>query len=125
MLHYKVEKKKIYILEDNADIQEILMMVFEDDGYEVKLFSSVAEFEKGGLSIIPDVFLLDVSLPDGNGLEVCCELKAGIKTAAIPVVIMTANSEMQKMKDHCNADCFISKPFDIYHLTSVISQLIL
>lgn len=118
-----MQKKTIYILEDSEDIQDILTIVFEDQGYEVKVFSSVGQFKKDALKILPDVFLLDVSLPDGNGLKVCSELQSAINTSTIPIVIMTANAQMEKMKEQCNADFFISKPFDINHLGNIVSQL--
>lgn len=115
--------KRIYILEDSEDIQDILTMVFEEEGYEVKSFSTVGEFNTGRSLTKPDIYLLDVMLPDGNGLDVCAELKENELTSGIPVVIMTANSQIEKMKTDCLAEKFISKPFDIFEVADIVSQL--
>ncbi|MNY28824.1 KDP operon transcriptional regulatory protein KdpE [compost metagenome] len=61
----------------------------------------------------PDMIVLDIKLPDGNGLEICRELKSSIKTHAIPVMMMSADNYLSKVKSRCVADEFINKPFDI------------
>ena len=62
---------------------------------------------------LPDAFILDVMLPDGNGIDVCRKLKEDQRTLHIPVVMMSANYTSGQMAEFCNADEFISKPFDI------------
>jgi len=116
--------KKICVLEDNDDIRELIEMVFEAEAFDVVSFSTVTEFTAKVPSVQPDVFLLDVMLPDGNGLEVCRKLREDEATTHIPIVIMTANSRMDKMMENCDADDFIAKPFDIDDLAKRIHKQI-
>lgn len=104
--------KLIYILEDNTDISEILELILMDT-FEVHSFPNIASFMVGQSEQLPDLFILDVMLPDGNGIDVCCRIRAEMATRHIPVVMMSANYSKSQMADLCQANDFISKPFDI------------
>ena len=106
-------RKRICVLEDNDDIREIISIILEDAHYEVFSFSTVESFTKRSYTILPDVFLLDVMLPDGNGLDVCNSLKSTTSTKNIPVVMMSANYSARDIRCNCKAEDFIPKPFDI------------
>lgn len=112
--------KNICVLEDSEEILELVHMVLEQD-YKVHGFPTVSEFMAGHPEVHPDLFLLDVMLPDGNGIKVCNTLKNNTASKHIPVIIMTANAKMEDMKHLCPADDFISKPFDIDDLISRIA----
>jgi DNA-binding response OmpR family regulator len=116
--------KKICVLEDTEAILELVHIILEEEGYEVYGFDTVTGFNENIAVLSPDLFLLDVMLPDGSGLDVCKELKEAENTGHIPVIMMTANSRISSMKDSCPADEFIAKPFDIDHLVATIKQLI-
>lgn len=113
--------KLIYILEDNEDIREILELLLIADNYQVIGFPNVASFLEGLSARLPDIFILDVMLPDGNGIDVCCKLKRDERTSHIPVVMMSANYTSEQMASHCSAEDFISKPFDIADFSSRIA----
>lgn len=106
--------KRICVLEDNEDIREIIGFILEDEQYEIKYFKNIKEFKRGVNDFHADLFLLDVMLPDGNGLELCSELKANKETAHMPIVMMSANFSDSEMQSKCNANDYIHKPFDIY-----------
>ncbi|MDQ1096767.1 MULTISPECIES: response regulator transcription factor [Chryseobacterium] len=112
--------KNICVLEDSEDILELIHMVLEQD-YQVYGFPTVSEFMAGHSEANPDLFLLDVMLPDGNGIEVCNILKKNDASKHIPVIIMTANAGIESMKQLCSADDFVSKPFDIDDLINRIA----
>ncbi len=116
-------KKTICILEDSPEILEIISIILEEENYQVCGFGTVAEFLAGFEIVHPALCLLDVMLPDGNGLDVCNYIKDNDKSWHIPVVIMTANSRMDEMKNRCDADDFISKPFDIDNLSRRVNLL--
>ena len=113
--------KHIYLLEDNDDIREIVEMLLEGEVLKVSSFADIASLNKALEHQVPDAFLLDVMLPDGNGLDVCCRLKSSESTANIPIVMMSANYSASKMTELCGADDFISKPFDITDFTSRVT----
>jgi DNA-binding response OmpR family regulator len=114
----------IFVLEDNEEILSIITMVLEEEELVVKGAGTVSEFYSLLPNLSPALCLLDVMLPDGNGLEVCQQLKQGQTTAHLPVIIMTANTEIEKMKETSNADDYIPKPFDIDDLAKRINNLI-
>ena len=70
---------------------------------------------------LPDVFLLDVMLPDGNGIELCHLIKNEARSKKLPVIIMSAHSDITESQA-CHAEEFISKPFDLSNLLSKIRQ---
>lgn len=115
--------KRICILEDTAEILEIITIVLEEEKYEVFGFGTVAAFNENINNLSPDLYLLDVMLPDGNGLDVCRELKLDKHNQAIPVVMMSANLQITSSKQDCGAEEFIAKPFDIYQLVATIDRL--
>ena len=104
--------KKVYVLEDNDDIREIIEFLLIDGGYNFKGFPNAKSFYDG-LTDLPDMFILDIMLPDGNGLDICIDLKEREETKDIPVLMMSANTDMMTTKTRCDAEDFISKPFDI------------
>lgn len=104
--------KNICVLEDSEEILELIHMILEQN-YNVYGFTTVSGFMSGYTEMAPDLCLLDVMLPDGNGLEVCNRLKNNGLSRHVPIIMMTANAGIQKMKENCLADDFISKPFDM------------
>lgn len=73
---------------------------------------------------MPDLFLLDVMLPDGNGIDVCEMLKTAHQTRSIPVLIMSAHSSEHLVKQSCRSDGFVAKPFDINELINKVTRAI-
>ncbi|NTD97055.1 response regulator [Agrobacterium tumefaciens] len=118
-------EKRIYVLEDNDDIREIVSMLLEEEQYEVFAYPNIASFRSGIAKGKPaDLFLLDVMLPDGNGIDYCCELKSSPGTAGRPVVMMSANFSKDGMYKRCFAQDYIHKPFEIDDFVKRISAQI-
>ncbi|MCX2574899.1 response regulator transcription factor [Pedobacter sandarakinus] len=117
--------KRIFVLEDNDDIREIVSILLEEENYEVCAYSSIAEIRSGvALDSPADLFLLDVMVPDGNGMDYCTELKASPITAAMPVIMMSANFSKDDMYKRCKAQDYIHKPFEITDFVNRISAQI-
>ena len=114
-------RNKIYILEDNPDILEIMTETLTLEGYQVNSYTTVANFKNAISVALPDLFLIDVILPDGHGINICEDLKLNRSTRQIPVILLTAHSEIDKMKIRSRADDFIAKPFQIANLIERIS----
>ena len=108
--------RQICILEDDDDIREVITMVLESENYEVFSFSDVSSFMARKFTHEPDLYLLDIRLPDGNGLEVCELLRSDEKSGRTPIIMMSAHERIDKIKQECTANDFIAKPFDIYQL---------
>jgi len=117
--------RHVLIVEDEPDIAFMLRLVFEE-GYLVTLAGDLAQ-ARAALSraVLPDLILLDVMLPDGNGLEFCREVKDS--QPLIPVIIMTAYARGGPVQEAharaCGAEGFVPKPFDVDELLATAARL--
>lgn len=116
--------KTIFIVEDETGIRDALQLLLSFENYDVRSFSTVQAFENRDKTAIPDVFILDVMLPDGSGTDLCNQLKEAPETAKIPVMIISAHAKAENVINSCNADEFIAKPFDIDDVLLKIEKLI-
>lgn len=107
--------RKIFLLEDDQGIREVLEILLLSENYSVLSFSSIAEFMERDILVVPDLYLFDVMLPDGSGIDLRRELKKD-HDDGVPVLIMSAHAELRNLEGICDADDFIRKPFDIEHL---------
>jgi two-component system phosphate regulon response regulator PhoB len=116
-------KKIIYVVEDNDDIRELIEYLFESEDFIVTSFANATDFKRHIIVDQPAVIVLDVMLPDGNGVDICNQLKTNEATAAIPVLLMSANTNVAYVGAESKADDFISKPFDIDELVKRVNKL--
>ncbi|MCX2477842.1 response regulator [Pedobacter sp. MC2016-15] len=115
--------KRIHIVEDDEDIRYIVCYILTEMGYEVTLADSISDFRRQQAEDFkPDLLLLDVMLPDGNGLDLCHELKKSPATQEVPVIIMSAHATEDQSIKRSGAEEFISKPFNLDDLTDLISK---
>ena len=113
--------KEIFIVEDNDHIRELLEFILIDQDYVVKSFPNARSFQNQITSKHPDLILMDIMLPDGNGLEMCNKLGFSEDTSNIPVILMSAHANINK--DNCAVD-FIPKPFAVEdHINRIGVQL--
>lgn len=113
----------LWILEDDSDIGFVLEMFFQGEGFETSLFATAKSFRLALETALPDVFLMDVRLPDGNGVDLCAELKSDVKSKHIPVLMMSAHARIEQINS-CGFNGFISKPFELNQILELVkSQL--
>ena len=106
-------KKCIYALEDNPAIRDVIEFLLIEELYDVKACPNTKDFWQQMNNHKPDMIILDIMLPDGNGIDICTELKQNAKTFDIPVMMMSANNHLNYVKSKCTAEDFINKPFDL------------
>ncbi|RYE53765.1 MAG: response regulator [Sphingobacteriales bacterium] len=116
--------KRIHILEDDPDISYIIEYLLKDEGFELQVSSTFAELKQKIKDGLPDLFILDVMLPDGNGVEICEDLKTDMFTKHIPVIMMSASSVNKEMSEQVFADDYIAKPFDVDFVVSRINKIL-
>ena len=116
----------IYIVEDDMNIREIEQFALKNFGYETKGFACAAEFEKQLKEELPDLIILDIMLPDKDGLEVLRKLRMEKSTFKIPVIMVTAKStELDKVKGlDLGADDYMTKPFGVMELISRVKAML-
>ncbi len=117
-------KKRIHVVEDDQDIAYIIEFLLKDEGYEIQVSSTFAELKEKLSDSIPNLFILDVMLPDGNGLDICKDLKTDPFTKHIPVIVMSANVKNKEISETFCPDDYISKPFDIDYIEGRIKRLL-
>jgi two-component system phosphate regulon response regulator PhoB len=116
--------KIIQVVEDDEDIRFILEYVLADSGFALETFDSVKAFSNRSRKNDVDLILLDVQLPDGNGIDLCYNLKTSELTRHIPVVVMSANASSSRALIDGKADDFIAKPFDLDELVTTIYNIL-
>lgn len=116
----------IYIVEDDVNIREIERYALKNSGYEVEEFGSGAQLFARMKKALPSLLLLDIMLPDENGLEILSAIRADKETAGIPIIMVTAKtSELDKVKGlDLGADDYITKPFGVMELISRVKALL-
>lgn len=116
----------IYIVEDDKNIAEIESFALKNVGYDVETFPRARDFYRALERRVPDLFLLDIMLPDEDGLEILRTLKSDPKTSYPPVILVTAKtSEMDKVKGlDQGADDYMTKPFGVMELISRVKALL-
>ncbi|MCS7280300.1 MAG: response regulator transcription factor [Desulfobacterota bacterium] len=108
----------VFVLDDEADICELIRINFTKERYRVKTFTSAESFFYQIVKEIPDLIILDLMLPDMDGFEVCKKLKKSEKYSRIPVIMLTAKvDETDKIVGfEVGADDYVTKPFSIREL---------
>lgn len=116
----------IYIVEDDVNIREIQRYALKNSGYEVEEFECGADFFKALKTKMPSLVLLDIMLPNEDGLEIIAKLRGDKTTAKLPVIMVTAKtSEMDKVKGlDSGADDYLTKPFGVMELISRVKALL-
>ncbi len=116
----------IYIVEDDENIREIEMFALKNAGYEVESFDCASSFHAGLRRKLPALVLLDIMLPDEDGLSVLKKLRSGAGTRRLPVIMATARTtELDRVKGlDMGADDYITKPFGVMELISRVKALL-
>ncbi|MFA5139267.1 MAG: response regulator transcription factor [Elusimicrobiota bacterium] len=115
------------MIEDDPLVQRALRDVMRPEGFEVFLAGDAATGLSMAASDKPDLIVLDVNLPDRNGIEVCGELKSSPTTRHIPVVVMTGEAREVSMKVRgleAGAEDYLLKPVSPAVLVSRIRALL-
>ena len=116
----------IYIVEDDKNISEIESYALKNSGYQVESFENARTFWSRCQDRRPELVLLDVMLPDSDGIEVLKKIRRNPDIRRVPVIMVTAkSSEIDKVKGLDNgADDYITKPFGIMELISRVKALL-
>lgn len=109
-----MQQKKILLVEDNKEIAEILTKTLEESGYKVDVRSTFAQaITAFSLGSVFDLVILDLILPDGDGIEILKYLRQSLKYREVPVIIVSAKGqELDRILGlELGADDYVVKPF--------------
>jgi DNA-binding response OmpR family regulator len=113
----------LLVVEDNADVRSALRIIFEDRGYRVTGAESVAQAIRAGAADRPDAILLDLTLPDGDGLEILERLTMGGQ--APPLVLALTGRDEPEVRRRClDAGCYdvLVKPVPPREIVRIVAE---
>ena len=116
----------IYLLEDDDSIRKLVLYGLDSQGFQAKGFALPSEFWRAMDAEMPELVLLDIILPEEDGLSILRKLRARPATKRLPIIMLTAkNSEYDRVigLDH-GADDFVSKPFSMLELIARIRAVL-
>lgn len=116
----------IYIVEDDVNIREIEAFSLKNSGYTVEEFGSAKEFWSHIYEKVPDLIVLDVMLPDEDGLSIVKKLRQWAESRYVPIIMVTAKTtELDRVKGlDRGADDYLTKPFGVMELISRVKALL-
>ena len=114
--------KTVLICEDDEGIIDVTTIVLQEKGYKVIPLLDCQKVYEYVDALKPDIILLDLWMPDINGEEVTRTLKSNDHTKHIPIIIISANKDTEKIAKNAGADTFLCKPFDIEELEQTVER---
>lgn len=106
-----MNRKKIYVADDDANILELMQLILESRGYDVITSADGRSLSK--LAEPPDMVFLDIGMSGTDGGEICYHFKQQHSDDGRPVVLVSANTNLREIGEKCGADAVLAKPFDI------------
>lgn len=116
----------IYCLEDDEGIRDLITYAVKSAGFEAEGFETAKEFSARLEKAVPSMVLLDIMLPDKDGIDVLKDIRSNERTEKLPVIMITAKgTESDKVKGlDCGADDYVTKPFGVVELISRIKAVL-
>jgi DNA-binding response OmpR family regulator len=117
---------RVLVVEDNADISDLIRRYLERAGHEVEAIASGGDALPRARAALPDVVILDVMLPGMDGWQVCQVLRRDAKTSHVPIIMLTARGEeADRVRGlEIGADDYVTKPFSPKELVARVAALL-
>ena len=116
--------KRILVVDDEPDLVEVLSTILQSEGYEVFTAANGREGIERAQNLLPDLVILDYTMPELNGAAVGEALRAGSLTYAIKILMSSSLSESSVRSRFTGYDAYARKPYDMDATLSVIAGLV-
>jgi phosphate regulon transcriptional regulator PhoB len=118
--------REVLVVEDEPDIRRLVVLHLERDGFRCRTATTGPEALREVQKAAPDLVVLDLMLPDLDGLEVCRQLRGDRRTAAVPIIMLTAKSdEVDRIVGlEVGADDYVAKPFSPKELVARVRAVL-
>jgi DNA-binding response OmpR family regulator len=116
----------VLLAEDDADIRDLVTFKLRQQGYEVRAFEDGLSALASAHDEMPDLALLDITMPGMSGMDVCRELRADPATADVPIILLTARAQESDIETgfSVGADDYVVKPFSPRELVSRVQAVL-
>lgn len=116
----------IYFVEDDSNIRELVVYTLNSTGFEATGFSKPSKFWEAVKNEMPSLVLLDIMLPEEDGLSILRKLRSEADTSSVPVIILTAKAdEYDKVRGFdLGADDYVPKPFGMMELVARVKAVL-
>ena len=110
--------KRILVVDDEPDVTELVSYKLKREGYEVEVINDPLQIMGKAREFNPDLFILDIMMPELDGLKICRMIRADNKLSGLPIIFLTARGEVEdRIKGlESGADDYLPKPFDTKEL---------
>jgi DNA-binding response OmpR family regulator len=115
-------KKRVLVADDDTAILEVIKIILEDKGYEVITIENAAAVPQKIRQHSPHIILLDIWMSGYDGREVAKSLRKDKETQHIPIILVSAHNDTQKMAKESEVDDYLEKPFAIDDLVAKIEK---
>jgi two-component system phosphate regulon response regulator PhoB len=122
----KTQAYRILIVDDEPDVTELIKYKLEQEGYRCEVLNEPLKFVGRAREFQPDLILLDIMMPDLNGMQLCHIAKADSVMKQIPIIFLTARNEAEdRVKGlEAGADDYVSKPFNTRELLLRVDKVL-
>jgi DNA-binding response OmpR family regulator len=123
---FGTQRKRVLVADDDPDILKIVAANLRAEGFEVDAVSNGLEAQARAVRTLPDLIVLDVTMPGRDGLEVLTALRARPDTRDIPVVLLTARSSDSDVWEGWKAGAayYLTKPFETDQLLQFVNSVL-
>jgi two-component system phosphate regulon response regulator PhoB len=121
-----MDKKKILVVDDEPDVTDLVAYHLKAKGYQVEALNDATASISRARSMVPDLIILDIMMPDLSGIQICRILRTDAKLARIPIIFLTAKAEPQDRIEglESGADDYLAKPFSPKELILRIESIL-
>ena len=117
-------KKIVLVADDDIDLLQLVKMQLQRAGFSVQLSLNGKGIVKMALDEHPDVILLDITMDGISGGDICKKLKSNSQTSGIPIIMLSANDNIADVAQHCGANDFVRKPFNVQAISDTIARYV-
>jgi phosphate regulon transcriptional regulator PhoB len=118
--------REVLVVEDEPDIRRLVVLHLEREGFRCRTATSGVDALREVKTAVPDLVVLDLMLPEVDGLEVCRQLRRDTRTASVPIIMLTAKSdEVDRIVGlEVGADDYVGKPFSPKELVARVRAVL-
>lgn len=114
------KNKLVLVADDDNDLLQLVKMQLQRAGFTVQLSPNGQGIAGMAAKNHPDVILLDITMDGISGGDICKKLKSDEVTSDIPIIMLSANENIEQIVNSCGANDFVRKPFDVQIMTEKI-----